>query len=428
MPRLIYITLFSACLALITDGTVRANGGTFATSVVEGTGHLVPERKSRIALEREVLRVGLDRDMATVDVEYSLRNRGGADTVTYGFPVDALSPLNERDLAHYSISDGKQQIDVRKVLHEPAGGEMLTEGVYGKRVRDWFVSDVSFVRGERKALKVNYRVRTFGTMSGTSKSFRWTRSANRFRYNFRTAQTWGNGRLPELRVEVDVRRLRASSIPVSVAPAGAVERDGVLVWNFTDVDLRKAPDLVISYDLGDTMESEQLRGNRLPRKLIESVRASSALPAGKQTSYDVENLFDGRGDTAWIEGKPDAGAGEWIEIVFRPGVEIRGIGVLNGYLKSPDAMAANGHVKRLKVSTTPRVDWVDEEQDLKPTAPSAACKDWPASALQWIFDAGESAAPVRKLRLKILDAAAGSKFSDTAISELFIYGGMARKQ
>jgi hypothetical protein len=67
---------------------------------------------------------------------------------------------------------------------------------------------------------------------------------------FRPAQTWGDGRLGRLRIEVDVRALQK------------------------------------------------------------------------------QRLLDGRSDTAWIEGRSGVGKGEWIEIVFKPGAQIRGIGIL----------------------------------------------------------------------------------------------------
>jgi hypothetical protein len=115
------------------------------------------------------------------------------------------------------------------------------------------------------------------------------------------------------------------------------------------------------------------------------------------------------------------GKGEWIEIVFKPGTQVRGIGILNGYTKSPKTLRENGFVRRIRVHTAEPADWMDDEQKVKRPTVSAARQDWPISALDWVFDAGDGARTLKKVRLTILDAAPGAKFDDTAISELFIY-------
>ena len=401
------------------------NGGTFTTSTVEATGHLVPQRKSRIALESERLQVRLFYETADVAVEYHLANRGGADSVTYGFPIDSLGGYEERGLAFYQIKDGNERLDVGKVFHERANLESLTEGLYGHRDRNWYFSDLKFARGERKTLGVSYQLTTLGTKSGTSKSFRWTRSKNTFRYTFRPAQTWGDGTLPALRIELDVRLLHEERVPLSViSPPGGVERDGVFVWELQNVDLHKLPDLVVSYDVGPALEEDEIRPHRLDRKMIESIRASSTRPSAPHTTYGVENLLDGRSDTAWIEGQDGPGKGAWIEITFKPGAMIRGIGVLNGYAKSPAALAENGYVRKLRIAG-PRVyesSMWREIAELHAPPSSTARKDWRVSDLEWVFDAGDGTQELKKVRLTILDAAPGTKFSDTAISEIFIYG------
>ena len=436
--------LFPAVLALALTlplFTPRAtgNGGTFVNTSVGATGHLVPQRKTPIALESELLEVLLGGETADVNVQYQIANRGGADHVTYGFPIDSLgyaNTLKDTGVTNYRIADGGETLDVRKVVHEIAntasfgiGAEVEFEGQ--SSVRDWYFSELKFARGERKTLGVTYRQTIFGSKSGTSKSFRWARSKNTFRYTFRPAQTWGDGRVPALRIELNVRDLRAQQVPLTVvSPPGAVERDGVFVWDLKDVDLHKIPDLVVRYDFGPAAEEEEIRPHRLDRKMIESIRASSTLPSAPHTSYGVENLLDGRSDTAWIEGKDGPGKGEWIEITFKPGAMIKGIGVLNGYTKSPAALAENGHVLKLRLGG-PRPGegsvWSESTQ-LKTPLPFAARKDWPLSALDWVFDAGESADELRKVRLTIIDAVPGTKFSDTAISEIFIYGWKKRKE
>lgn len=84
----------------------RANGGTFATSAVKATGHLVPQRKTRIPSESELLRVQLDNESAIVNVRYDLFNRGRADRVIYGFPIDSVPMFFNRkeEISEYGLA------------------------------------------------------------------------------------------------------------------------------------------------------------------------------------------------------------------------------------------------------------------------------------------------------------------------------------
>jgi len=65
--------------------------------------------------------------------------------------------------------------------------------------------------------------------------------------------------------------------------------------------------------------------------------------------------------------------------------------------------------------------------ELSPPKPASARKDWRVADLVWVFDAGDIATELKRVRFTIADAAPGTKFSDTAISEVFIYGWKKRK-
>lgn len=411
-------------LETVLTSSLLANGGTFATASVEGTGQLVPQKKTRIQLESELLKVELSEELALVEVEYRLMNRGGADTVTFGFPIDSLGHQADakKGVSDYSIEDGRRRLGVRKIIHEPAEMETLTEGIYGKRVRDWYMSDIPFARGERKTVRVTYRVPSLANISGTSKSFRWHRSEDVFRYSFQPAAAWGNGRVASLRIEVDASALQRAKVPITgVQPEGAFWEKGLLVWQMKDVDLANAPDLALRFDLAPRLEDKEIGTRRLDRKFIESVRASSTLPSTAKVSYGLENLFDGRPDTAWIEGRKGPGVGEWIEITFKRGIKVAGVGLLNGYHKSAAALADNGSVRRVRVHCTPGGDWSGEEITVEKASSLRVGKDPSLSALQWVFDSGEGAPELRKVRLTITAAEPGARYADTAISELFIY-------
>jgi hypothetical protein len=72
-----------------------------------------------------------------------------------------------------------------------------------------------------------------------------------------------------------------------------------------------------------------------------TVRSSSTLPSKTPGRYSVANLFDGKLDTAWVEGAPGPGNEEWVEIEFDEPAEIDGYLIAPGYGKSRDVFLQN---------------------------------------------------------------------------------------
>ncbi len=82
---------------------------------------------------------------------------------------------------------------------------------------------------------------------------------------------------------------------------------------------------------------------------LERYCASSILAPQFGNSYGVQNLFEGSGSTAWVEGRPGHGVGEWIVIEFDGPRLITGIEIRNGYQKNSDIYYKNSRVRRLRV-------------------------------------------------------------------------------
>jgi len=132
--------------------------------------------------------------------------------------------------------------------------------------------------------------------------------------------------------------------------------------------------------------------------------ASSALAAEAGNSYGVRNLFAGSAAAAWVEGAPGQGLGEWISVEFDGQRLVRSVTLQNGYQKNSDIFSKNSRVKRLRLvfsqGETKSFTLRDE------LGPQTLSIEPPLKAF-WI-------------QLIIDDVFPGSKYTDTAISKLFV--------
>jgi YD repeat-containing protein len=147
---------------------------------------------------------------------------------------------------------------------------------------------------------------------------------------------------------------------------------------------------------------EMLEGNQSFGNL--TARASSVLEGSN--AYKAANVLDGRPDTAWVEGVNGVGKNEWILLETTDGsdMELFALGILVGYHKSEDLLLKNGH----------------------PTQVLVECADGYRQTVNFysftdliVFDRSVTTSWVR---ITILDAQAGSKYTDTCISEIIPYG------
>ncbi len=79
--------------------------------------------------------------------------------------------------------------------------------------------------------------------------------------------------------------------------------------------------------------------------------ASSELSSKYAGLYSVKNLFDNDTTTAWVEGGAGYGIGEYVEVVFEKTIEIQGIWIRPGYLKSKKTFLENGVPYKINLKT-----------------------------------------------------------------------------
>ena len=163
-----------------------------------------------------------------------------------------------------------------------------------------------------------------------------------------------------------------------------------------------APKAPVTANLPAVAAVPDVQGDACTLLDFGTVCASSVLPKWRDVTYGPANMFDDRLDTAWVEGVDGVGAGEQLTFIFDDDRLVSGISFLNGYHKSNDLFQKNGRITAIDVETSSGEQLTTEVAD----------------------DPGEQvrtfAQPIRLkwITIRIASAVAGSKYEDTAISEM----------
>ena len=164
----------------------------------------------------------------------------------------------------------------------------------------------------------------------------------------------------------------------------------------------KGPKTPATADLPTVAAVPDVRGDECTQLDFGTVCASSVLPKWRTVTYGPANMFDGRLDTAWVEGVDGVGAGERITLMFDDERLVSGISFLNGYHKSNDLFQKNGRITAIDVATSSGEQLTAEVAD--DPGEQVRTFDRPVR-LKWIT-------------ISIASAMAGTKYTDTAISEM----------
>lgn len=142
------------------------------------------------------------------------------------------------------------------------------------------------------------------------------------------------------------------------------------------------------------------------------VRASSALKPSKGNSYEASSAKDLKLDTAWAEGVKGNGEGEYLEYFFRnDSPRVTQAIIINGYVKTPKLWKENNRVKDLDL-------YINGEFYAK-----LQLKDVQSEQIFKLSTLGH-----RKdgedliLKFVIKSVYPGTKYSDTAITEIYFQG------
>jgi hypothetical protein len=426
-----------------------ANGSPINMSEIYGTGNIQMMKKQNISLDEETISVVIDGDYANVKVEYQFKNRGNADTVAYGFPIDLyyeseqVLDLPEKSLTNFKIEDTSGFLKTFKYTPRSEGevAKLLAGSAnYQKRVREWFIAEIPFKEQEAKTIKVSYRVKSRLDDIVYTKSFRPAFSDRTFTYLLKPSQNWGEGIVENCTIKIDLRKLlQANGIIKEIHPRGYVNKEGILIWKYSKLDLKGADEIRLVYDNSAAALTKYILEERIPSKYIVSTNASSVLKTDEINIYNYEskNLFDDDLSTAWCEGIKGHGEREWVEFNFS-NVSIGAIGIINGYTKREAIYYANNRIKKIKldVEYVPMAfgevkrsggskEALERETtviELKQKQFNELNKNVQAPFMSWLADYDDNYRNVIKIRLSVLEVFPGTKYDDTCISEVYFLG------
>jgi len=152
----------------------------------------------------------------------------------------------------------------------------------------------------------------------------------------------------------------------------------------------------------------------------DTLSASSELKTFKGITYSAKNIHDLSYKSAWIEGVPGYGIGEYITYHIPPqNPRITEVIVVNGYVKSEKSWKDNSRVKKLKM-------YIDDKPvailNLKDTREEQHFKFDPLGYSDRENWEELQTKPWWTIKFEILEVYEGDKYDDTAISEIYFDG------
>ena len=152
----------------------------------------------------------------------------------------------------------------------------------------------------------------------------------------------------------------------------------------------------------------------------DTLSASSELESFNGLTYSARNIHDLSYKTAWIEGAPGHGIGEYVTYHIPPqNPRITEIIVVNGYVKSKKAWKENSRVKKLRM-------YIDDKpfRDLylKDSREEQHFKFDPLGYSDRENWEDLQSRPWWTIKFEILEVYEGDKYDDTAITEIYFDG------
>ncbi len=194
-------------------------------------------------------------------------------------------------------------------------------------------------------------------------------------------------------------------------------------WRLSGNQMEQDPvsEEIIDWGLSeDQMEQGSVSEERVysaDNTCISMITASSVLEpmkdsAGKMNYYNAENLIDGDSTTAWVEGVPGRGEGEWVDICLNGVYYVNGIEIANGYRKNYGLYVKNSRPKQVRFIFSDGT----VQEELLPDDFEGICH----------IDFGDGI-ETSEIKMEILSTYEGREYEgkraceDTCITEIYLY-------
>lgn len=425
------LTIF--ILSILLTINLFGNGGPVDAGAVYRIGDIVLINMPYIKLIKEDLKIKIEGDYSFVEVNYLLQNESIDSKITYGFPIDFLQnnidinfQWEESNLPEIKfILDNKpleikHQVDYSVFEENSFFDNQLPLEIH----RSWYVVDFNIEEKKSVILKVIYKIKNGFEDWATTKNF-FTEFSNRhFIYDFKPAKNWNDGIISEFNLELNVKDIVLNKGNLNISGLSLLDnKTGIYTTSIKNFDLKKAPNLLISYENKHKL-SEEIIHYLLPTDKIKNIKTSSEV----SSDYTAKNMFDLDFNTTWAVRDNGNSIGEKIEIELDK-YHLGAICFLNGYTKNEAVYTENNRIKKLRLE----IEYVDFNDSTKSIIESReiSIKDIPFSSisknnfgnmLSIIEDFGDGYLQIKKITLTILEVYKGTKYSDTCISEIFLLG------
>ncbi len=419
---------------------LHANGGGYISGV-KSTGAFQPIGIDQVEMLSERLEIDLHIEYADIRIEYVLHNPGKKVKVEAGFP-SAIATRTEGGLGKggaalkaapkledFSLTvDGKTakvvQTDDQLDLNKPA--QYMQTGTV---VNSWHRVKMDFAEGQTRKVTVRYRNPYFYSTFDVSDN--GSTDALSLTYLFSAAGAWkgpiGHGIVTVKNISIPESQISFSH------PKRFVKSDNVWTWSFTDFEPTLEDDLTIvtrphfsfqpavkttsedtiymgyyhGYGARRDPKTGQMSGGRWEFHRHDfTATASSSLPDTDVQSYQPSEVKEGGRQTAWTEGVPGDGVGEWLLLTLEKPSPVHRLGIVPGYAKSAELYAANGRPAELDVS-------VNGGKAVRVRLPDEHLKHE-----TYVFDLPSKGELVKTIKLTLAKVYPGEQYQDTAISDI----------
>ena len=351
----------------------RANGGPVAWTGVTPVGAVGLVQDSDIALRSENLKIEVtDFNTYKVHATYELQNDGVARKILFGVPLTWPKTIPEGSDVDKGASKRAEKIaggislklDGRTMPCTLSGCSTIPskdrELMAGPddsdyKINTWCVATLPFAKKAKASLVLEYTAQFFYQDMVFSKSALTEFGARELLYLFYPAGYWKG---PAKTVNITIDMGPYTSFKKGRGPDGERVNGRTVTWSLSDVDLRKLPNLELLFETELLAKKELLAWNRSAganEKMPLKVKATSTLPDMGDVNYKPENVLDGKGETAWCEGSPGSGEGQWLQFNVKskkPGqyCRLEGIAITPGYAKNQKTYLENGRVRKVRVT------------------------------------------------------------------------------